>query len=80
MYQRINIKVSNVNDKVILDINGTALEMGYRDAFTISHWLRTNAKQAKRFAQDLSQIFTASAILEDAEAVDKMGKYGKFVE
>ncbi len=61
---RVSVKAEG--ELVVLEINGTAMKMGYENALTLSQWLRTQGKLAKRNAGDLSRHWHAIAILGGA--------------
>lgn len=59
------IRVSDVNENVEIQIGNSTLTLPYADALKISQMIRVHAKRAKRQAGDISRHWSAMAILED---------------
>lgn len=60
------VAVRAEGERVVLEINGTRMTMGYEDAITLSQWLRVRGKEAKRNAGDQSRHWHGIAILGGA--------------
>lgn len=73
LLRKTDVQVTHELDRVLLTIGNTTMKMMYRDAFTLAAWLRANAAEAKRFAGDTSNIYTAIGMLSDAEENYKRG-------
>ena len=58
------IAVGTEGELVTITVGNSTLKMGYEDALKLSQWIRTRAKQAKRFAGDQSRHWSALAVLD----------------
>ncbi len=56
---------------VVIKFDRATIKMHYSNAFELYGWIRTAAKNAKRWAGDTSRQWTTRASLRDAEENDK---------
>lgn len=67
LYQPLPVQVRSIGEHVVFSVGSSSWTLHYETALLLSWWMRARAKEAKRFAGDLSRLIAVKGVMHDAE-------------